>query len=70
MGTMSLIAVFGGVISMVGLLLNNMFAWVPIWQMCLILFVPIMVITILILIFKIKETKDVDMDKVTGAEWD
>ena len=70
MGSMSLVAIVGGVISMVGLLLNNMFAWIPIWVMCLALFVPIMAATILILIFKIGETKDVDMDTVTGLEWD
>ena len=69
-GALSLIAVFGGVISAVGLLLNNIYAWVPIWLMCLIIFVPIMLATILILIFKIGETKDVDMDTVTGTEWD
>jgi len=69
MGALSLLAALGGAIGyMVPSVLNAL--GIPTWISCFCLFVPFMVVSIFIVIFKIGETKDVDMATVTGCEWD
>jgi len=69
MGSMSLMGAIGGAVGYIGIMVLNILE-IPTWISALCLFVPFMLASIVIVIFKIKETKDVDMDTVTGTEWD
>jgi len=69
MGSMTLLGTIGGAISMIGIMVCNNLG-IATWISCLCFFVPFMSLAILIVIFKIKETKDVDMETVRGDEWD
>lgn len=68
MAVMSLMLMAGMMIGMVLIVVGQNF--VDIGWLCLIVCVAFMVIALLILLTKVHETKDVDLDKVTGAEWD
>ncbi len=69
MGAMSLMGAFGGAFGYIGVIVGNLLQF-DTWVTCLCLFVPFMLASLLIVIFKIKETKDVNMETVTGCEWD
>lgn len=68
MGTMSLLLAGGMIIGMVIVVVGQNFfnmGW-----LCLAVCVPFMVVALLILLTKVHETKGVDLDTVTGSEWD
>lgn len=68
MAIMSLMLMAGMMIGMILVVVfQNMFdiGWV-----CFVVCLTFMVVALLILLTKVHETKDVDLDKVTGAEWD
>lgn len=67
-GVISLLLSITGVISVaIVVVLQKFFniGWV-----CLAICVPFMVLALVYMIINVKETKDVDLDKVTGLEWD
>ncbi len=68
MAIMSLMLMAG---MMIGLVLVTVFQnTFDIGWVCFVVCLTFMVVALLILLTKVHETKDVDLDKVTGAEWD
>lgn len=68
MGVMSLMLMGGTMLGMVLVVVGQNF--VDMGWLCLGVCCVFMVIALLILLTKVHETKDVDLDKVTGTEWD
>ena len=69
LGTMSFISGIGSALSAVVITVGMLF--VPsIGMLCLYVCAPFMLLAIILLITQVKETKDVDLNTVTGAEWD
>ena len=68
MGTMNLLLIIGTVLGMGIVVLAQNF--VDLGWICFAVCVPFMAISMVLLITRIHETKDVDMDRVTGTEWD
>ncbi|MDY4490368.1 MAG: MFS transporter [Candidatus Faecousia sp.] len=68
MGTMSLLLFCGMILGMVLVVVGQNFF--PMGWLCLCVCVPFMLVSLLILASKVHETRDVDLDTVTGTEWD
>ncbi|MCD8069755.1 MAG: MFS transporter [Lachnospiraceae bacterium] len=68
MGAMTVILAIGMMIGMVIIVVGQNF--VNMGWLCLAVCAPFMVIALIILQTKVHETKDVDLDKVTGMEWE
>ena len=68
MGTMNLLLVIGTVIGMAIVVVAQNF--VDLGWICFAVCVPFMAISMILLITKVHETKNVDIDSVTGSEWD
>ena len=68
-GTMSIMSGAGSVIS-IALMTVGMLFVESIGLLCLCACVPFLLISIIILATKVKETKGVDLTTVTGSEWD
>jgi len=69
LGTMSLLNSLGMLVSLVAVTVGMLFVE-SIGTVCLFICVPFMLISIILLITKVHETKGVDLRTVTGAEWD
>lgn len=69
LGTMSLISGIGGMLSTVIITVGMLFVK-SIGMLCLFVCAPFMFIAIIILITQVHETKGVDLNTVTGEEWD
>lgn len=68
MGTMSLLLMAGMLVGMVLIVVGQNFF--PMGWLCFAVCVLFMLIALIILATKVHETKDVDLDTVTGTEWD
>ena len=68
-GTMGIMSGVGSVLSMAIMTIGMLFIE-SIGLLCLCVCVPFLLISTIILITKVNETKDVDLSSVTGAEWD
>ena len=69
LGTMSLMSGMGGMISGVAITVGMLFVD-SIGLLSLCVCAPFMLLSIVILLTQVHETKDVDLNTVTGAEWD
>ena len=69
LGTMSLASGLGGMVSGVIITVGMLFVK-SIGMLCLCVCTPFMLLSIIILITKVHETKGIDLNTVTGAEWD
>lgn len=69
LGTLSLMSGLGGMVSGIIITVGMLFVK-SIGMLCLFVCVPFMFLAILILIAKVHETKGIDLNTVTGAEWD
>jgi sugar phosphate permease len=69
LGTMSLASGLGGMVSGVIITVGMLFVK-SIGMLCLCVCTPFMLLSIIILITKVHETKSIDLNTVTGAEWD
>lgn len=69
LGSLSLILFAGGLISTLVVSIAMRFVS-SIGMLCLMVCIPFMLITLLLVTFKVSETKGIDMEKVTGTEWD
>ena len=69
LGTLSLMSGVGGMISGVAITVGMLFVKsIGILSLCVC--APFMLLAIIILLTRVHETKDVDLNTVTGAEWD
>ena len=68
-GTMSILSGVGSVLSIAIMTVGMLFVE-SIGLLCLCVCVPFLVISLIILITKVHETKGVDLSTVTGSEWD
>ena len=69
LGTMSLMSGLGGMISGVSITVGMLFVdSIGILSLCVC--APFMLLAIILLLTQVHETKDVDLNTVTGAEWD
>ncbi len=68
MGTMNLLLVIGTVLGMAIVVVAQNF--VDLGWICFAVCVPFMTFSMILLITRIHETKNVDIDTVTGSEWD
>ena len=69
LGTLSLMSGVGGMISGLAITIGMLFVdSIGILSLCVC--APFMLLAILILLTRVHETKDVDLNTVTGAEWD
>ena len=69
LGTMSLMSGLGGMMSGIIITVGMLFVK-SIGLLCLCVCAPFMLFAIILLVTKVHETKDVDLNTVTGAEWD
>ena len=69
LGTMSLMSGLGGMMSGIIITVGMLFVK-SIGLLCLCVCAPFMLFAIILLVTKDHETKDVDLNTVTGAEWD
>lgn len=69
LGTLSLISGVGSMLSNVIITVGMLFVK-SIGMLCLYVCVPFMLLAIIILIAKIRETKGIDLNTITGSEWD
>ena len=69
MATMSLVLGLGTALSNVVIIVGMLFVK-SIGMLALCVSAPFMLLSIIILITKVHETKDVDLSTVTGEEWD
>lgn len=69
LGTLSLMSGLGGMVSGIIITVGMLFVK-SIGMLCLFVCVPFMFLAILILIAKVHETKGIDLNTVTGTEWD
>lgn len=69
LGTLSLLLFAGGIVSTLTVSLGIR-AVSSIGILCLLICVPFMLISLLLVMFKVGETKGIDMEKVNGTEWD
>lgn len=69
LGTMSLMSGLGGMVSGIAITVGMLFVdSIGILSLCVC--APFMLFAIILLLTKVHETKDVDLNTVTGAEWD
>ena len=69
LGTMSLMSGLGGMISGIAITVGMLFVKsIGILSLCVC--APFMLLAIILLLTQVHETKDVDLNTVTGAEWD
>lgn len=69
LGTLSLVLFAGGIVST--LLVSVAMRFVSsIGMLCMVICIPFMLISLLLVMFKVHETKGVNMDTVTGEEWE
>ena len=69
LGTMSLMSGMGGAISGIAITVGMLFVKnIGILSLCVC--APFMLLAIILLLTRVHETKDVDLNTVTGAEWD
>ena len=69
LGTMSLMSGLGGMVSGIAITVGMLFVEsIGILSLCVC--APFMLLAIIVLLTKVHETKDVDLNTVTGAEWD
>ncbi len=68
-GTMGILSGVGNVLSITIMTVGMLFVE-SIGTLCLCVCVPFLLISIIILITKVNETKGIDLSKVTGSEWD
>ena len=69
LGTMSLMVGLGGMVSTIAITVGMLFVE-SIGIVCLCVCAPFMLISLILLITQVRETKGVDLNTVTGAEWD
>ena len=69
LGTMSLMVGLGGMVSTIAITVGMLFVE-SIGIVCLCVCTPFMLISLILLITQVRETKGVDLNTVTGAEWD
>ena len=69
MGTMSLISGLGLIVSLVAINVGMLFVN-SIGMLCLVVCAPFMFLSILVLVTQVHETRGIDLNTVTGAEWD
>lgn len=69
LGTMSLISGIGSTMSNFMIAFGMLFVE-SIGMLCLYVCIPFMLLAIIILITKVHETKGIDLNAITGAEWD
>ena len=69
LGTMSLMSGLGGMVSGIAITVGMLFVE-SIGLLSLCVCAPFMLLSIVILLTQVHETKDVDLNTVTGAEWD
>ncbi len=69
LGTMSLMSGLGGMISGIAITIGMLFIE-SIGILCLCVCAPFMLLAIILLITQVHETKGIDLNTVTGAEWD
>ncbi len=69
LGTMSLMSGLGGMISGIAITVGMLFVK-SIGILCLCVCAPFMLLAIILLITQVHETKGIDLNTVTGAEWD
>ena len=68
LGTLSLVLFAGGIVST--LLVSVAMRFVSsIGMLCMAVCIPFMLLSLLLVLFKVQETKGVNMDTVTGEEW-
>ncbi len=69
LGTMSLMSGIGGMVSGIVITIGMLFVK-SIGILCLCVCAPFMLLAIILLITQVHETKGIDLNTVTGAEWD
>ena len=69
LGTMSLMSGLGGMVSGIAITVGMLFVK-SIGILCLFVCAPFMLFAIILLLTKVHETKGIDLNTVTGAEWD
>ena len=69
LGTLSLILFAGSIISTLVISVAMRFV-TSIGMLCLVVCIPFMLLSLLLVMFKVHETKGVDMNNITGEEWE